>query len=473
MMKFDFSASNILVVGDVMLDQYMFGKVERISPEAPVPVLKFSHKEIRLGGAANVARCAARLGANVNVIGIIGSDGDGDLIMSLLSEVANIENSLIRDEREATINKTRYIANGQQLLRVDNEGHLNAASRKQVITKVSESIAHSDLVIISDYNKGTVYESLELIKIAKLNNVPVIVDPKGSDWEKYRGANVITPNLKEFAEIGGNTKDDFTINVSGKKLARKYDLDKILVTKSEKGMSLVARNDVFSVNALESDVFDVTGAGDCVISAFSCALSVKSSMEDAINLANQSASICVQNLGTYAPTLSEINSISEIITKKNNREEQLLTFDEIFARERDLGHKIVMTNGCFDILHPGHIRYLQDASKLGDVLIVAINSDESVKALKGEDRPINSQSIRREMLEALSCVGYVVIFDSETPLNLYEKYTPDILVKGADYEIDSVIGSDIVRKLGGEVIILGFHDGFSSTSIIDNIRGAK
>jgi len=473
MMEFDFSSSNILVVGDVMLDQYMFGNVERISPEAPVPIFKFSYKEIRLGGAANVARCAARLGANVNVIGIIGSDKDGDLLMSLLSELEHMENSLIRDELGSTINKTRFIANGQQLLRVDNERYLNASALKKVKTKFNESIANSDLVIISDYNKGTVAGSLELIKIAHLNNVPVIVDPKGSDWEKYRGANVITPNLKEFVEIGGNAKDDFAIASSAKELIKKYNLDKVLVTKSEKGMSLITRKEVYSVPALENDVFDVTGAGDCVISAFSCALSVKSSMQDAIDLANQSASICVQNLGTYAPTRLEINSSCEIKEGRNNREEQPLTFDEIFARERNLGHKIVMTNGCFDILHPGHIRYLCDASKLGDILIVAINSDESVKTLKGEGRPINSQNIRREMLEALACVGCVVIFDSETPSNLYKKYTPDILVKGADYEIDSVIGSDIVRKHGGEVIILGFHDGFSSSSIIEHIRGEK
>jgi D-beta-D-heptose 7-phosphate kinase / D-beta-D-heptose 1-phosphate adenosyltransferase len=473
MIKTDFSSSNILVVGDVMLDQYIFGKVERISPEAPVPVFQFSHEESRLGGAANVAKCAARLGMNVNLIGIIGLDLDSDRLTSLLSKVEQLEDSLIRDENETTIKKTRYIANGQQFLRLDNERYFDAVARNKVKTKFKDLIVNSDLVIISDYNKGTVSDSSELIKIAKLNNVPVIVDPKGSDWEKYRGASVITPNLKEFKEVGGNVIDDDAIHLSALEIVRKYDLEKMLVTKSEKGMSLITTSELYSVPALESDVFDVTGAGDCVIAAFSCALSKKLPLRDAVNLANQSASICVQKLGTYAPTLSEINSNFAITEGNNNYELQPLTVDDIFARERLLGHKIVMTNGCFDILHPGHIRYLQEARKLGDVLIVAINSDESVQALKGEGRPINSQNTRVEMLKALKCVDHVVTFDAETPLDLYKKYTPDILVKGADYETDSIIGSDFVKKRGGEVIRLGFHDGFSTTDIIKNIRGEK
>ena len=471
-MQIDFSNAKILVVGDVMLDHYVNGIVNRISPEAPVPIFKKKEEHSRLGGAANAAQCVAMLGAEVCLIGLVGDDEGADQINELLAEIEGLRNFLVRVPGKNTITKTRIMSLNQQLIRIDHEPVLSISVSDIIFRAVQNCIDDVNLVILSDYQKGALVGCQQIIRLANSRNIKILVDPKGDDWEKYRNASIIKPNLKEFEAVAGETSDDDQLTDSALRIIDQYGLKGLLVTRSEYGMTHVTNDKrVTHTPTISQDVFDVTGAGDCVIATYACCLASGIGDIDAAHLATCSASICVSKLGTYAPTLEEL--MAEYLGSHKTPTFDLPepNTDYIFQAYKSQKFKIVMTNGCFDLLHPGHLRYLKAARRLGDCLVVGINSDVSVSKLKGCNRPINSENVRKEILESLSFVDHVVIFKEETPGALYEKYTPDILVKGSDYDISDVVGADHVIANGGEVILLDFVAGYSSSNIISKIKG--
>jgi len=466
----DFSNARVLVVGDVMLDQYWYGNSGRISPEAPVPIVHVRKDEIRAGGASNVALNISALGAQATLLGMTGDDENATKLQNLLAS-QKVACHLEKCSSHDTALKLRIIAQHQQMIRLDFEDDFSELDKTALLKHFAELLDDTDIVIFSDYNKGTLSDVSRMISLAKEKNIPTIVDPKGTDFAKYAGASLITPNWSEFETIVGACKTDQQITEKGEALRKQLALDALLVTRGEHGMSLLRQgHEIYHLPTYAREVFDVTGAGDTVIGTLAAALAAKADIEDAVALANLAAGIVVRKLGTATTSLAEIHDVlnhADEIGYGVISEEEL---EQVIQIAHKRGEKVIMTNGCFDLLHTGHIDYLQKARELGDKLVVAVNSDESVRQLKGESRPVNTLENRMIMLAALECVDWVVAFKEETPEQLYCRVLPDVIVKGGDYKADEVAGGDCVRANGGDVKILTFVDGFSTSQLITKIK---
>jgi D-beta-D-heptose 7-phosphate kinase/D-beta-D-heptose 1-phosphate adenosyltransferase len=469
----DFSKTKILVVGDVMLDQYWSGRAGRISPEAPVPVVKVADEDVRAGGAANVALNIADLGAQVQLMGIVGRDSFGEQLSQVLKD-ADVTSDWVYSEA-GTICKLRVLSHHQQLIRMDFENAVPEKDAQALADLVASQVAAFDVVVISDYAKGALQYVEKMIEAAKRQDVPVLIDPKGDDFTRYSGATLVKPNQGEFELIVGACPTEQDVVERGEKLIRDIDIDALLVTRSEHGMALVeqgAKPTLLKSQAQE--VFDVTGAGDTVIATLATAFGSGMSLPDSVRLANEAASIVVRKVGTSTVTRVELEE--QVYASQRHQAYMSMSEDEVEALIRlaqEKGEKVVFTNGCFDLLHSGHVRYLNEAAKTGDRLVVAVNSDESVKLLKGDSRPIVPLEGRMELLSALSCVEWVVPFGEETPERLICKLKPDVLVKGGDYKPDEIAGAQCVWENGGEVAVLSFWDGYSTTNMVDKIQAQE
>ncbi|VGM96523.1 Bifunctional protein hldE [uncultured Avibacterium sp.] len=468
-----FQQAKVLVLGDVMLDRYWFGATNRISPEAPVPVVRVQENEERAGGAANVAMNIASLNVPVQLLGLTGQDEAGSALSTML-EKQNIDCNFVQLASHPTITKLRVLSRHQQLLRLDFEEDFHNVESDSLLAKLQSAVQNFGALILSDYGKGTLNQVQAMIQIARQANVPVLIDPKGTDFERYRGATLLTPNMSEFEAVVGKCHSEDDIVEKGLKLIRDIELSALLVTRSEKGMTLLRPDQPpFHLPTEAKEVFDVTGAGDTVISVLATALADGRSFEESCYLANVAAGIVVGKLGTSTVSNVELeNAIhGRTTTGFGVMNEQQLK--EAVAQAKQRGEKIVMTNGVFDIIHPGHISYLDNARKLGDRLIVAVNSDASVKRLKGESRPINALEARMAVLAGLAAVDWVVEFSEDTPQRLISEVLPDLLVKGGDYKPEEIAGGKEVIANGGEVKVLNFENGFSSSNVINKIRSLK
>ena len=466
----DFSNIRVLIAGDVMLDRYWHGGTERISPEAPVPVVRVENEEGRPGGAGNVALNIAALQGQADLLGLTGDDEMANILQKNLSE-AGVDCTFDRQSQFPTITKLRIISRHQQLIRLDFEDGFPGFNSDALLASFDKLLNRCDLAILSDYGKGTLRQIDGFIQRAKAAGKPVLVDPKGSDFSKYRGATLLTPNLSEFEAVVGHCADEQQIVGRGLALLDEYDFEALLVTRGEQGMTLLQKGrETRHFSAQAREVFDVTGAGDTVISVLAASLATGMPLETATQLSNVAAGIVVAKLGTAVVTRDELKhklnahqvSHTGIVT-----EDELV---EVMAIAHERGESIVMTNGCFDILHAGHVTYLEQASRLGDRLIVAINIDETVRRLKGPDRPVNTVERRKIVLAALGCVDWVVTFSEETPERLICKLKPDFLVKGGDNNPDDIPGAACVRKAGGEVRVMSYLDNCSTTGTIASIR---
>ena len=465
-----FDKARVLVVGDIMLDRYWYGPTQRISPEAPVPVVKIQQDEDRPGGAANVALNIASLNGNVTLAGITGEDEASSTLKTHLSAM-NIDCQFLQSSAHPTITKLRVLSRNQQLLRLDFEESFAEIDKQPLIEETKALVANHDLLLLSDYDKGTLSDVQALIKTANEHNVPVLVDPKGTDFSRYRGATLITPNLSEFEAVVGHCKTEAEIVSKGQALLKELDLTAMLVTRSEQGMTLLRHgHEEFHLPTQAREVYDVTGAGDTVIATLALAIAANADFTQASALANIAAGIVVGKLGTS--TVSEAELSAELTSGQESgfgvlSEEQLKIAVEL-AQAR--GENIIMTNGCFDILHAGHVSYLNTAKTLGSRLIVAVNNDASVTRLKGAGRPVNPVDRRMAVLAGLGAVDWVVPFSEDTPQRLIANILPNTLVKGGDYKVEDIAGGAEVIAAGGDVKVLNFEDGISTTKIINAIR---
>lgn len=469
----DFCNQSILVVGDMMVDKYIIGSVERISPEAPVPVLRQTNVRRKLGGAGNVLINVKSLGGRVRAVGRIGDDIEGEYFCKTLSDFG-IDGQYMLHEGH-TIVKTRVSASNQQFIRIDDEEivPLCQKTEESVIGQLDSLFQDITVVIISDYGKGFVTEKLaqNIIQTAKVHGIPVLVDPKGKSAAKYRGATAITPNNKEFMDLTGLTRlsNEDDIKSNALRLCSENDYKYIIYTRSEKGISLIdkERNAKFDYPAEVREVIDVTGAGDTVISVIALAMGSGFDLGDCIKTANLAASIVISKFGTAQTTIQELNNV--LLPKRRMQDDDCSTIQQI----RDLqskGKKIVFTNGCFDIIHAGHISSFLQARSFGDVLVIGLNSDDSIRRIKGNKRPIVSLENRRALLLALECVDFVISFSEDTPEQLIRKIKPDVLVKGKDWEGKEVAGANFVRSYGGKVEFIDLVHGLSTSSIIEKIK---
>jgi len=468
-----FHDARVLVVGDVMLDRYWSGSTARISPEAPVQVVNIDKDDLRPGGAANVAVNVASLGAKVMLLGVVGKDEAAGLLAASMASFG-VEGDFVESSSCPTITKLRVVSRNQQLMRLDFESSLrgvDAFDRGVLYDKFCSALQSADAVILSDYGKGTLVGVADMIKEARKQGKPVIVDPKGTNYSQYSGATLITPNMAEFEAVVGPCADESQIVKKGMDLRQQLTLDALLVTRSEHGMSLL-RPDILPLHLPTEarEVYDVTGAGDTVIATVGTALASGKDLETACRLGNLAAGIVVGKFGTSAITSLELE---RVLYGAGGLEQPFMSESELLARldeAKASGKRIVFTNGCFDILHVGHTRYLEAARRLGDLLVVAVNTDSSVKRLKGASRPVNRCADRMHVLSALKSVDWVIEFDEDTPERIISKLMPDVLVKGGDYAVDEIVGYDVVTAAGGQVIALEFHDGYSSTSIIERSK---
>lgn len=465
----------IAVIGDVMLDRYFYGEVKRISPEAPVPVTKINRISSVLGGAANVAANLAHLECKVFMGGVTGDDENRQLLEKMMNEAGIDYSGLVKSQHRKTITKLRVLGGQQQMLRLDFEetGDLFPdeiiSLRAWLENLLDEGL---DGVIVSDYAKGVCSDDFcqWVIAQGKAYGIPVLIDPKGEDWTKYRGCDFITPNLKEMCEAAGCQRDNEDEAVVAMAMAAKdkFQIKNVVVTRSERGMTLVNNEEVIHSPAAAIEVFDVSGAGDTVAAALLVAAAGKLELADAVYMANRAAGIVVAKVGTYPVHREEL--LKDLMTeeRKQGKGYRTQSWEEIAALARNwkaCGEKVVFTNGCFDILHVGHVTYLEKARNLGKHLIVGLNTDASVRRLKGETRPLVHELDRARVLAALACVDAVVLFDQDTPTELIEQIRPDILVKGGDYTPEQVAG----REYAGEVRIIDFEDGYSTTGVVEKI----
>ena len=466
----DMSTGNVTVIGDVMLDRFWSGASRRVSPEAPVPVVSVNGQEDRAGGAGNVAVNLAELGLSVSLVGLCGEDEHARALRSCV-ESAGVRWNVMPCPAE-TIVKLRVLSRNQQLLRMDFEESLASHANDLFVRYAQQHLADADLVVFSDYAKGSLALVQPLLAHCHDLNKPTLVDPKGLDFERYRGATLLTPNLAEFEAVVGRCDTNKTLVERAEALRASLDLDGILVTRSEAGMTLVQAGQppaYFSASARE--VFDVTGAGDTVIAVMAGCLSAGLPMRDAAHFANHAAGVVVSKLGTASVSPAELTtavSAAPTDVAKNVLPETRLV--NVLNDLRAAGQRIVMTNGCFDLIHPGHVRYLQQAKALGDVLVVAVNDDDSVRRLKGESRPFNTLDDRMAVLGALGTVDFVVSFSEDTPARLIEALAPDVLVKGGDYAVEQIAGHESVLAGGGDVRILDFVDGHSTSGLIERLN---
>jgi len=468
------SAGRVLVIGDLMLDRYWHGSTSRISPEAPVPVVHVQDDEHRAGGAGNVALNIASLGGKVTVMGFVGDDEQAQLLRALLKE-AGVLTLFETLQNHSTITKLRIISRHQQLIRLDFEDGFHALNNEKLLHQYHAEMMQANVIILSDYGKGTLSGTERFIKLARQLNKPILVDPKGSDFTIYQHATLITPNITEFEAVVGHCDTQQHIVEKGMNLVKEMDLKALLITQGEQGMTLLTLEKApLHLPTHAREVFDVTGAGDTVISVLAASLAAKKSLAEATILANMGAGIVVGKLGTATVNTEELEYALQGQRAHHKGVGVLSEVKQAMQQAKQEGEKIVLTNGCFDILHPGHIRYLQQARELGDRLIVLVNSDASVKRLKGPERPVNSLQYRMEMLAALECVDWVLAFENDTPKEEIDLLLPDILAKGGDYtDITAIAGHESVLANGGEVKILSFIEGHSTTSIIESIRSTE
>ncbi|MDX1442555.1 MAG: bifunctional D-glycero-beta-D-manno-heptose-7-phosphate kinase/D-glycero-beta-D-manno-heptose 1-phosphate adenylyltransferase HldE [Gammaproteobacteria bacterium] len=466
----DFSSVKALVAGDVMLDRYWYGGTGRISPEAPVPVVRVGKREDRPGGAGNVAGNIVALGGKCRLLGIIGDDDEGRSLRDGLKS-AGVEDALVSQAGIHTTTKLRVISRQQQLIRMDFEDDAQAFEAKGLASAFPGALDNTDVVILSDYAKGALADPQPLIRAAKDAGVPLLVDPKGTDFTRYAGATLLTPNLGEFEAVVGACPDDDTLVARGEALRKELKLKYLVVTRSEQGMTIISDGDPLHLPALAREVYDVTGAGDTVISLLAAGLGAGMSIGDAAALANLGAGIVVGKVGTASVSTTELRLA---LKHQLGGADGILDEDELaeaVVQARQHGERIVMTNGCFDLMHAGHVAYLQEARALGDRLIVAVNDDDSVRRLKGKDRPVMPLEQRMKVLAALDAVDWVVAFSEDTPARVIGRVLPDFLVKGGDYKPEDIAGYDAVTGAGGEVRVLRFEDGISTSDIIRRIRG--
>ena len=466
----DFSRHTVLIAGDVMLDRYWQGDTSRISPEAPVPVVRITDLEDRAGGAGNVALNIAALGGHTRLLGITGNDEAATALQHCLEQHSGVHCSFNRIDGHKTITKLRVLSRHQQLIRLDFEEPADAQPAGDLKSEFDRHLTDADIIVLSDYAKGTLHNAPELIALARDAGKKVIVDPKGHDFQRYRKATLITPNQSEFEAVVGACSNEEELCHKGLELCASLDLEALLITRSEKGMTLLQTGQPpLHLPTHAREVYDVTGAGDTVVAVLSAALASGMDFRQAAMLANHAAGIAVGKLGTATVSPAELHQALQPDEASNSGvidEAQLA--DEI-QRAQQQGETIVMTNGCFDILHAGHIRYLEEARSHGDRLIVAVNSDDSVRRLKGQSRPINTLNQRMDVLAGLRAVDWVVPFDEDTPERLICHLLPDILIKGGDYKPEDIAGGDCVVSNGGKVIVTGFVDGQSTSKIIETV----
>lgn len=469
------SHPNILVIGDLMIDHYLWGGCERISPEAPVQVVDIARETTVLGGAGNVINNLVTLGSKVTVAGVIGDDENGEELQAMLQRIGAKSDGLIIQAERKTSKKSRIIASNQQILRYDRESKdpISHQSEDSLIAYVRSAVGRSDIVIISDYGKGVITEVVAqgVINAAKAAGKKVLVDPKGKDYAKYRGAYLLTPNKKEASEATGILiKDGVSLNEALLVLKNTCELECSMITLSEDGIA-IHDGKMRRFPTVAKEVYDVTGAGDTVIASLSFALASGYPIDEAAPFANHAAAVVVGKIGSATVTLDEIDTYESSLHQSAS-DQHIKTQSEIVSiaeRLKNEGKKVVFTNGCFDILHVGHVKYLQEAKSYGDVLILGLNSDSSVRALKGPTRPVNTEFDRAYILAALESVDYVVIFSDETPHELIKSIRPDILVKGGDYEGKTVVGAEFAKELR----LVQFVDGKSTTATIERINNAK
>ena len=465
----------ILVVGDLMIDHYLWGKCERISPEAPVQIVSIEKETSVLGGAGNVIHNLIDLGAHVEVVSVIGDDENANELKQLLgkSEVSN--DGLIVQPHRSTSKKSRIIASQQQVLRYDKETTypIEKAQEAQIVTYFTSQLPKCDIVILSDYGKGVLTPTLtqKLIALAKDADKEILIDPKGKDFSKYKGATLLTPNKKEAIEASGvDIVDDESLLKAIRNIKDFCALDVSLITLSDEGIALYDEK-LRKHPTVAREVFDVTGAGDTVIASLGFALASGYGIDESVKFANLAAGVVVGKIGSATATLDEIIAYESSL-KKFTLNSHIKTFDEIKKLSANLkiqGKKVVFTNGCFDILHVGHVKYLQEAKSYGDILIVGLNSDKSVRRLKGENRPVNTEDDRAYILASLEAVDYVVKFEEDTPYKLIKAVQPHILVKGGDYVGKEVVGQDIADELR----LVEFVEGKSTTKTIERIQNDK
>jgi len=462
----------LLVIGDLMIDHYLWGSCERISPEAPVQVVNVKSESTVLGGAGNVINNLNALGAQVDVISVVGGCEISDELKVLLTDIGVNTQYLITQKDRITSKKSRIIASHQQVVRYDREStdEISSESQKSILDSFESIIYNYDGVLLSDYGKGVLTKELtnSLISIANENGKKVLADPKGLDYSKYKGAYLLTPNKKEASEATKiDIKDDASLSQAIIQLKTQCNLDVSLITLSEQGVAIY--DDKLRTHpTVAREVFDVTGAGDTVLASLGFALACGYEIDDAVEFANLAAGVVVGKIGSATATLNEIIEYESSLNKSTS-DEHIKTLGEIATLSKELkarGKRIIFTNGCFDILHAGHVRYLETAKSYGDVLILGLNSDRSVTALKGKGRPINTQLDRAYILAALEAVDYVVVFDEDTPYDLIKTVKPHVLVKGGDYEGKEVVGQD----LADELKLVQFVDGKSTTRTIQKIQ---
>ncbi len=465
-----FDNAQLLVVGDVMLDRYWHGVTGRVSPEAPVPVVKVDHTEDRPGGAANVALNVAALGAGVSLLGTIGNDEAAQALLARL-QAASIHCDFHQSQQHPTITKLRVISRHQQLLRMDFEEAFAAEDVQPLQEKTRQYLPQVAALVLSDYNKGVLSDPQPLIQMAIELGVPVLVDPKGNEFTRYRGATLLTPNIAEFEAVMGHCKSEQQLLKKGLQLIQQLNLEALLVTRGELGMTLIRPDGPeLHLPARAREVFDVTGAGDTVIAVLATALAAGVALPEAVAQANIAAGLAVAKLGTAAISAPELRWA---VQKEQGFERGVVSLEQLLIvvqEAKSQGEKIVMTNGCFDIIHAGHVGYLEQARSQGDRLIVAVNDDESVKRLKGEGRPINPVDRRMTVLAGLEAVDWVLAFNDDTPEELLKALQPDVLVKGGDYDKQGVVGWQLVEAYGGRVEVLDLWDNCSTTAIVDKIQ---
>jgi len=466
---------NFLVIGDMILDRYVWGTAERISPEAPVPVVKVDREETRLGGAGNVVNNLISLGCRVQIASVVGTDEAGYELKQLLQRQGVATTGIQSDPERITTCKTRIIAGYQQVIRLDREdcAPVDSSREDRLLNFVAEALDGVDVVLVSDYLKGVLSDRTlgEIIRLAKTHSRPVVVDPKGKNFSRYRGASLLTPNQQE-AELAarGKIHDHGSLLATGSSIYRELELGALLITRGSQGMSLFTAGQATHLAADAREVYDVSGAGDTVLSLCAAGLAGGLSFAASAELANLAAGIVVGKVGTA--TISPAELLTAALAREQSLGSKILSKDRltmVLEGFHQAGKKIVFTNGCFDLLHAGHVQYLQKARKLGDLLVLGLNSDESIRRLKGEKRPLLRQTERAQILAALDCVDYITIFEEDTPLELIQLIKPAVLAKGGDYVAAEVVGRDYVESCGGKLVLLEFEDGKSTSNIIDEV----
>jgi D-beta-D-heptose 7-phosphate kinase/D-beta-D-heptose 1-phosphate adenosyltransferase len=475
-----FSGTRVLVLGDVMLDRFIYGSVERISPEAPIPVVAIERAADMPGGAANVVRNLAGMGAQATLIGVVGMDSWADSLGAQLRLSPSVQARLIGDRARPTTVKTRYIADGQQVLRADQESReaLCQDVQMRLLAEYRSALSASDIVILSDYGKGVLSQSIVSTAIAdaRAADKVVIVDPKSKTFDKYRGATVLTPNRHELqTACGFDCSTENAVVLGARQSLQDGVCDIMVVTRGKDGMSVIQAGSAAHLRTAARAVYDVSGAGDTVVAAMSLALAAGADIVDACTVANLAAGIVVGKLGTAIATTGEIIAALRPFDG-NSDPHKLFSLDRVvqLTRDwRDQGLKIAFTNGCFDLLHPGHVSLIDQARREADRLIVGLNSDLSIRRLKGPSRPVQTEIARATVLASLKSVDAVVIFGEDTPLRLLDALAPDVLVKGADYRLQQVVGADLVLQRGGRVVLADLLPGHSTTETLKRVANER